>query len=82
MIKSMLDVKILQLLSKFESGVNISRIADNCKTTNQYADRSLQRLKQEGLVVEHDYGRIRVFKLDLSNPKTKHVKALFGGEEK
>lgn len=73
MFESKLDVKILRLLNQYPNGLNVTKIVEDTSTTSDYANKALRRLADAGFVVESKYGRIRVFKLNETNPTLRKV---------
>jgi DNA-binding transcriptional ArsR family regulator len=73
-------VKILRLLVEIGE-LNISEIARraglNYATTNQH----LCLLEDSGLIRHKSFGRIRIYRLNEDNPRTKIVKGLIEGWE-
>lgn len=68
-------IKILTVLSNVAE-LHLTEIAR--KTDQSYAatDRHLQQLSDASIVEEHDYGRVRMFRLNLQNPRAKILKQL------
>ncbi len=68
-------IKILTLLSQV-SELHLTEIARRTGQSYASADRHLRDLSDASIVEEHDYGRVRVFRLNLENPKTKMLRDL------
>ena len=54
----------------------MTEIARRTDQSYSSADRHLQDLSDAMIVEEHDYGRVRMFKLNLENPRTKMLRDL------
>src|SRR5437867_8543817 len=63
-------IRILTLLSKVEQ-LHLTEIAKRTDQSYSAAERHLDDLSQAGIVEERDYGRVRVFKLNLANDRAK-----------
>jgi DNA-binding transcriptional ArsR family regulator len=64
--------KILKLLAK-EKHANIMRLVVKTNSTYIEANRNIKSLKEEGVVKEEYYGRVRMIILLEDNPKTKRL---------
>lgn len=69
-------VKILKLLAK-RSELNISEITRRAALNHSTTLNHLEWLKNAGLVEEKKFGRIRIYRFKLENPKAKAIQALF-----
>ena len=56
--------------------MHLSAIARKTDQSYSAADRHLQDLANASIVEEHDYGRVRMFHLNLENPKAKMLQQL------
>jgi DNA-binding transcriptional ArsR family regulator len=68
-------IKILTVLSNVGEA-HLSEIAKKTDQSYSSTDRHLQQLSEASIVEEHDYGRVRMFKLNLANPRTKILRQL------
>lgn len=68
-------VKILTTLAENE-GLHLTEIARRTEQSYSSTERHLQDLTKANIVSEHDYGRVRVFKLNIQNPRGKLLKEL------
>ncbi|HZY94794.1 MAG TPA: winged helix-turn-helix domain-containing protein [Candidatus Bathyarchaeia archaeon] len=68
-------VRILTALSN-ASELHLTEIARRTDQSYTATERHLKDLAQAEIVEEHDYGRVRIFKLNLENPKTRKLKEL------
>jgi len=66
-------VRILTALSN-ASELHLTEIARRTDQSYTATERHLKDLAQAEIVEEHDYGRVRIFKLNLQNPKTRKLK--------
>jgi DNA-binding transcriptional ArsR family regulator len=66
-------VRILTALSN-ASELHLTEIARRTDQSYTATERHLKDLEHAEIVEEHDYGRVRIFKLNLENPKTKKLK--------
>ena len=66
-------VRILTALSQ-ASELHLTEIARRTDQSYTATERHLKDLAQAQIVEEHDYGRVRIFKLNLENPKTRKLK--------
>jgi DNA-binding transcriptional ArsR family regulator len=68
-------IKILTVLSNAQE-LHLSEIARKTDQSYSSTDRHLQDLSEASIVEEHDYGRVRMFRLNLENPRAKILKQL------
>ena len=68
-------IKILTILSNVGE-LHLSEIARKTDQSYSATDRHLQELSQASIVEEHDYGRVRMFRLNLENPRAKILRQL------
>src|SRR5213594_3433957 len=68
-------IRILTLLSKVEQ-LHLTEIAKRTDQSYSAAERHLDDLSQAGIAEERDYGRVRVFKLNLANDRAKLLQEL------
>ncbi len=68
-------IRILTLLSEVEQ-MHLTEIAKRTEQSYSAAERHLDDLSKTGIVEERDYGRVRVFKLNLSNERAKLLQEL------
>ncbi|MEB3861760.1 MAG: winged helix-turn-helix domain-containing protein [Desulfurococcales archaeon] len=68
-------VKVLKFLLE-EGYSNITRIARETGLSYRTVARHLEELKKAGLVEERRYGRLRVFEVDLTNPRLGAIREL------
>ena len=68
-------IRILTLLSEVEQ-LHLTEIAKRTDQSYSAAERHLEDLSKAGIVEERDYGRVRVFKLNLANDRTKLLQDL------
>ncbi len=66
-------VRILTALSN-ASELHLTEIARRTDQSYTATERHLKDLAQAEIVEEHDYGRVRIFKLNLENSKTRKLK--------
>jgi DNA-binding transcriptional ArsR family regulator len=67
--------KILTVLSNVGE-LHLSEIARKTDQSYSATDRHLEELSEASIVEEHDYGRVRMFRLNLDNPRTKILRQL------
>ena len=68
-------IKILTLLSNVGE-LHLSEIAKRTDQSYSSTDRHLEELSAAGIVDERDYGRVRIFKLNLENPRARILRQL------
>jgi DNA-binding transcriptional ArsR family regulator len=68
-------IRILTLLSEVEQ-LHLTEIAKRTDQSYSAAERHLDDLSKAGIVEERDYGRVRVFKLNLTNDRAKLLQEL------
>ncbi|TMI22459.1 winged helix-turn-helix transcriptional regulator [Candidatus Bathyarchaeota archaeon] len=68
-------IRILTLLSEVEQ-LHLTEIAKRTDQSYSAAERHLDDLSQAGIVEERDYGRVRLFKLNLANDRAKLLQEL------
>lgn len=68
-------IKILTLLSNVGE-LHLSEIARKTDQSYSATDRHLEDLAEASIVEEHDYGRVRMFRLNLENPRAKILRQL------
>jgi len=68
-------IRILTLLSQVEE-LHLTEIAKRTDQSYSSTERHLRDLTIASVVEEHDYGRIRIFKLKLDNPRVKMLREL------
>jgi DNA-binding transcriptional ArsR family regulator len=68
-------IRILTLLSEAEQ-LHLTEIAKRTDQSYSAAERHLGDLLRAGIVEERDYGRVRVFKLNLTNDRAKLLQEL------
>ena len=68
-------IRILTLLSEVEQ-MHLTEIAKRTEQSYSAAERHLDDLSKAGIVEERDYGRVRVFKLNLTNDRAKLLQDL------
>jgi len=68
-------VRILQLLAQRE--LNISAIAQQTKLNHNAVRYHLKALMEDGLVQEKIFGRIRIYRFRLEEPRAQELKRLF-----
>jgi DNA-binding transcriptional ArsR family regulator len=68
-------IRILTLLSKVEQ-LHLTEIAKRTEQSYSAAERHLDDLSEVGIVEERDYGRVRVFRLNLTNDRAKLLQEL------
>jgi len=74
-------IRILKLLFS-EGQANISRIIKETGLHYRLAMRHLEELKRLGIVAEKKYGKLRIFEVDLTDPKISALKELLDRLEK
>ena len=68
-------IRILTLLSEVEQ-LHLTEIAKRTDQSYSATERNLDDLSKAGIVEERDYGRVRVFKLNLTNDRAKLLQEL------
>ena len=68
-------IRILTLLSEVEQ-MHLTEIAKRTEQSYSAAERHLDDPSKAGIVEERDYGRVRVFKLNLTNDRAKLLQEL------
>jgi len=68
-------IRILTLLSEVEQ-LHLTEIAKRTDQSYSATERHLDDLSKAGIVEERDYGRVRVFKLNLTNDRAKLLQEL------
>jgi DNA-binding transcriptional ArsR family regulator len=68
-------IKILTVLSNAQE-LHLSEIARKTDQSFSSTDRHLQDLTEASIVEEHDYGRVRMFRLNLENPRARILRQL------
>jgi len=68
-------IKILTVLSNVGK-LHLSEIARKTDQSYSATVRHLQELSEASIVEEHDYGRVRMFRLNLENPRAKILRQL------
>ncbi|TMI48660.1 winged helix-turn-helix transcriptional regulator [Candidatus Bathyarchaeota archaeon] len=68
-------IRILTLLSEVEQ-LHLTEIAKRTDQSYSATERHLDDLSKTGIVEERDYGRVRVFKLNLTNDRAKLLQEL------
>ncbi len=68
-------IRILTVLSQVEE-LHLTKIAKRTEQSYNAAERHLQELAEASIVQEHDYGRIRIFRLNLENARAKMLRDL------
>ena len=68
-------VRILRVLSEI-SELNISELARRAELNYATANVHLQILERAGLITHKSFGRIRIFRLNLDNPKACMIRDL------
>lgn len=56
--------------------LHLSEIARKTDQSYSATDRHLEELSEASIVEEHDYGRVRMFRLNLENPRAKILRQL------
>ena len=68
-------IKILTLLSNVGE-LHLTEIARKTDQSYSATDRHLEELSKASIVEERDYGRVRMFRLNLENPRAKILRQL------
>jgi len=68
-------IRILTLLSEVEQ-LHLTEIAKRTNQSYSATERRLGDLFEAGIVEERDYGRVRVFRLNLTNERAKLLQEL------
>ena len=68
-------IRILTLLSEIEE-LHLTEIAKRTEQSYSATERHLDDLSKAGIVEERDYGRVRMFKLNLANDHAKLLQDL------
>ena len=68
-------IKILTVLSNVGE-LHLTEIAKQTDQSYSSTQRHLEDLSDAAIVEEHDYGRVRMFKLNLENPRVRILKQL------
>ena len=68
-------IRILTLLSEVEQ-LHLTEIAKRTDQSYSATERNLDDLSKAGIVEERDYGRVRVFMLNLTNDRAKLLQEL------
>ena len=68
-------IKILTLLSQVGE-LHLTEIARRTDQSYAAADRHLQDLSDASIVEEHDYGRVRMFRLNMENRRARMLREL------
>ena len=68
-------IRILTLLSEIEE-LHLTEIAKRTEQSYSATERHLDDLSKAGIVEERDYGRVRMFKLNLTNDHAKLLQDL------
>jgi len=76
LLGSKAKVRILRVLLEKEE-LNITAIAREADINHKTALRHLEDLKRVNIVSERVFGRVRVFRLNLNDPRVEALKALF-----
>ena len=74
-LSSKLRMRILKLLYQLGS-LNISEIARRLDSNFTSTAESLKVLSAEGILQEHPYGRVRMYRFNEASPKAKAIKVL------
>ncbi len=69
-------IKILKVLIDKEE-LNITAIAREAGVNHKTALRHLEELKKSGMIIERVFGRVRVFRINSSDPRIEALKILF-----
>ncbi len=75
MFSSRLRMKILKLLDRMHE-LNVSEIAHRLGVNYTVAMKHLRVLEEEGVLQHKMFGRIRLYRLNDSSPKTKAIQRL------
>jgi DNA-binding transcriptional ArsR family regulator len=68
--------RILTVLSQTDEGLHLTEIARRTEQSYTATERHLKNLAKANIVSEQDYGRVRVFRLNLENPRGRLLKQL------
>jgi DNA-binding transcriptional ArsR family regulator len=68
-------IKILTVLSHVGE-LHLTEIAKQTDQSYSSTQRHLEDLSDAAIVEEHDYGRVRMFKLNLENPRARILRQL------
>ena len=68
-------IRILSLLSKVQE-LHLTEISRRTDQSYTATERHLQALEDAELVEEKDYGRVRMFRLNLENPRARMIRDL------
>ncbi len=68
-------IKILMVLSHVGE-LHLTEIAKQTDQSYSSTQRHLEDLSNAAIVKEHDYGRVRMFKLNLDNPRARILRQL------
>jgi DNA-binding transcriptional ArsR family regulator len=68
-------IRILSLLSQVEE-LHLTEISKRTDQSYAATDRHLRALQRADLVEEKDYGRVRIFRLRVENPRAKMLQDL------
>lgn len=68
-------IRILSLLSQVEE-LHLTEISRRTDQSYTATDRHLRVLRKAELVEEKDYGRVRIFRLRLENPRARMLREL------
>jgi len=68
-------VKILKILVEIGE-LNISEIARRAKLNYTTTNQHLQVLETSGIVRHKNFGRIRIFRFNIDDPRAKNIKGL------
>lgn len=77
-------VRILKVLID-KGELNITAIAREAEVNHKTALRHLEELKKVGIITEKVFGRVRVFEINLEDPRVEALRLLFksiGGVDK
>ncbi|AFZ70412.1 hypothetical protein Calag_0661 [Caldisphaera lagunensis DSM 15908] len=69
-------VRILKVLMK-EGQINISRLAKLTGLHHDVIVKNMEELKEMGIVEEKRYGRLRIYMIDLRDPKISGLYEIF-----
>ncbi len=68
-------IRILTILSEIEE-LHLTEIAKRTEQSYSATERHLEDLAQASIIQERDYGRVRIFKLNLENPRATMLRDL------
>ncbi len=68
-------IRILSLLSRVEE-LHLTEIAKRTEQSYSATERHLKDLARASLVEERDFGRVRIFKLKVDNPRARMLRDL------